>query len=142
MGIPLLLLVCDAVPVFILLLTAFHRRRPVVFYLGPAAEVFVKVLYTQVLFFGAVVAAQITVLVAISVFGVTRGTYYQGLIMNAAFATVVTLLAVITPHAPPPPSWASNVAGDIMCMADELCSTIALALRRCARQHYASICCI
>lgn len=100
LGMPLLLLLCIALPAAVLGLTLHSRRRmrqdpDYVCHYGFLSEPYKQPLC----FWEGVIALQTEGLVAISVFGFTLGPYYQTLVMHTAIASVLLLLIVYKPHA-------------------------------------------
>eukprot|EP00879_Flechtneria_rotunda_P003163 GHRR01003385.1.p1 GENE.GHRR01003385.1~~GHRR01003385.1.p1 ORF type:complete len:1192 (+),score=313.72 GHRR01003385.1:611-4186(+) len=99
LGLPLLLLVCVALPVGISVFTVRNRQR----LSTPSFRQHYSFLYRQYrpafCFWDAVVLVQTMVLVAAGVFGAALGPYYQILILNAVFVAILLLLLIIRPHA-------------------------------------------
>jgi hypothetical protein len=103
LGLPLLLLVCVALPVFIVVFTVRHSHGRVDknrVATKQAAAFLSKSYRDACCFWEGVSVTQTIILVCISVFGpVALGALHRNLVMNAALALIVGLLAVVKPYA-------------------------------------------
>jgi hypothetical protein len=98
LGIPLLLLVCGALPAVVLLVVLVNRKRLNEFRFKQKFGFLYKSYSSSCCFWEGVVTIQCLVLVAISVLGYTLGPFHQALVMTAAFAIIGLMLLTCKPH--------------------------------------------
>lgn len=101
LGIPGVLIFCMAIPLRIVLFTLENRHRATLFAANRAANFLCKNYTKRCCFYEGANVSFTIMLVAVSVFGVTFGAFYQGLVMNAVLAVNASLLAVVKPYANP-----------------------------------------
>jgi hypothetical protein len=98
LGIPLLLLVCGALPAVVLLVVLVNRNRLNEFRFKQKSGFLYKSYRSPCCFWEGVVTIQCLVLVAISVLGYRLGPFHQALVMTAAFAIIGLMLLACKPH--------------------------------------------
>lgn len=99
LGLPLIFALCIGLPAIIAFVTVSNRKRlhhPVFLrHYGFLTRPYVE----DRCWWEAVLVLETTVLVAVSMFGVNTGPFYQAVLMVAALAIVIKLLTTFKPHA-------------------------------------------
>eukprot|EP00879_Flechtneria_rotunda_P025546 GHRR01027151.1.p1 GENE.GHRR01027151.1~~GHRR01027151.1.p1 ORF type:complete len:357 (-),score=77.56 GHRR01027151.1:267-1184(-) len=98
LGIPLLFVLAVALPLGISLFMWQNRHNLTVPWFSRHYGFLYRQYRPSCCYWEAVVVLQTLLLVAVGVFGVTLGPYYQAIVMNAALALVFALLLVVQPH--------------------------------------------
>ena len=98
-GIPAILIVCVACPVAIAVYTTWRSKALTGKEFLQRYGFLVRSYRPSCCYWEAIVSIQTSVLVAVSVFGLTLGAYFQGLLFNACLAGILVVLMVVRPHA-------------------------------------------
>lgn len=101
LGIPLLVGLCLLVPGFIVLVVVLNHKRLHEQQVRQQYGFLYRPYRRSCSYWEAVVVCQTLALVAVSVYGVTLGPYYQALLFNCTLALIVVGLALVRPHSHP-----------------------------------------